>query len=147
MMVKKTAAVILVLGLATGLFAQDGKWAELPEGVRLLASGETDVFSFTLAPDSPFMNGNLPRMGKDVARRKGDVWYLAGLCGEQPTTVACPLDFLKDGADYSLTLVCDDGSAETRSVRCRERLSVEMARGGGFVAGVVRKLNGDFCAK
>mgnify|MGYP003309378543 CR=1 FL=1 len=55
---------------AMGLAASAVEWAQLPDGVRLTGrDGEADVFAFTLAPDSPFMNGNLPRMGKDVELR------------------------------------------------------------------------------
>ena len=31
----KTAAAILAVGFTTALFANDGKWANLPDGVRL----------------------------------------------------------------------------------------------------------------
>jgi len=72
-----------------------------------------------------------------VARRKGEVWYLGGLCGTKADVATFKLDFLPAGT-HALELVGDDG-AVTRTVASDEELSVKMEAGGGFIAKIVRK--------
>ncbi|HNT77083.1 MAG TPA: glycoside hydrolase family 97 catalytic domain-containing protein [Anaerolineae bacterium] len=74
-----------------------------------------------------------------IARRKGDVWYVAGLNGlTTPQPVAVPLTFLAEG-DYTATLI-HDGAAprafalQSLAVTRAVALTVEMAGRGGFVA-------------
>ena len=68
-----------------------------------------------------------------IARRKGETWYIGGLCGEHPCTVSIPLGFLSGDSSRKLTLVHDDGVAESRTVSHNDVLSVDMVAGGGFV--------------
>jgi alpha-glucosidase len=73
------------------------------------------------------------------ARRKGDAWFLAVMCGPQPKTVTVPLHFLGDG-EHGATLVRDvkDNPAavqmEQAPARRGETLRIELAAGGGFLA-------------
>ncbi len=48
-----------------------------------------------------------------VARRKGDVWFLAGLTGGTPRDFKLPLDFLTAGRDYRMEIFADDPAADT----------------------------------
>lgn len=69
-----------------------------------------------------------------IARRKGKVWYVAGVCTD-PARVVIPPAYLP--ADAPLTLIADDPHGGLRS-RCIERrddgsVAVEMGRNGGFV--------------
>jgi alpha-glucosidase len=72
------------------------------------------------------------------ARRIGDVWFLAVMCGPQDRTIKVPLSFLGDGR-YKASLVRDDKEhdaavvLENRAVRRSDTLPIEMANGGGFV--------------
>ena len=73
------------------------------------------------------------------ARRKGETWFLAVMCGPQPRTVSMPLTFLGSG-DYRATYVRDakdDPSAvqlEQAPAHRAEALKVELVAGGGVVA-------------
>lgn len=129
------AAMLVVYPGPTAVlrWACDGK-----QTLSELCAGAPDVMSFVRKlpmnyDETRVLVGEIAKKIV-IARKKGNGWYLGGLCGEKPTSVAFVLDFLKDGANYSLTLVCDDGPPEKRSVRGREAISVKMARGGGFVA-------------
>ena len=42
-----------------------------------------------------------------IARRKGDVWYLASICAKRPRVVSLALDFLDEGCDYCMTAYAD----------------------------------------
>jgi alpha-glucosidase len=72
------------------------------------------------------------------ARRTGNVWFLAVMCGSQAETIRVPLSFLGDG-QYNALLVRDDkGNAaavvlENRTVRRSDRLKIGMVNGGGFI--------------
>jgi alpha-glucosidase len=72
------------------------------------------------------------------ARRKGDVWFLAVLNGEEPQTIEVPLKFLADG-EHQAMLVRDgnDGPAsvvvEQSTVRDGDSMTIDLASGGGFV--------------
>jgi alpha-glucosidase len=72
------------------------------------------------------------------ARRTGDVWFLAVMCGPQARTIKVPLSFLGEGR-YNASFVCDD-KENTASVvikndnsRQSDTLTIEMSSGGGFV--------------
>jgi alpha-glucosidase len=72
------------------------------------------------------------------ARRKGDMWFLAVMCGPQAKTIQVPLSFLGDG-QYNASLVHDDKEndaavvTQDRTVRRGDTLKIEMINGGGFV--------------
>jgi len=79
------------------------------------------------------------------ARRTGDIWFLAVMCGPQARTIKLPLSFLGDG-QYNVLLVRDNkendapsgtGQAavvlEDGTVRSGDTLTIEMNNGGGFV--------------
>ena len=72
-----------------------------------------------------------------------DVWYVGGVCGENAHETTFALDFLKPGVTYEAVLYADAPDADyeknpqaytiTRStVTSSDRLTVQMARGGGF---------------
>jgi alpha-glucosidase len=73
------------------------------------------------------------------ARRKGDTWYVAVMCGPAAKTITVPLSFLGDG-QYRASVVRDeapDGSTvKVESVMHlrRDVLTIELRGGGGFVA-------------
>ena len=47
-----------------------------------------------------------------MARRKGEAWYVGGICARRPRNAKVVFDFLEDGVDYKLTLYADDLSDE-----------------------------------
>ena len=73
------------------------------------------------------------------ARRTGNVWFLAVMCGPEARTIQVPLSFLGDGR-YDASLVRDDKEndaavvLEDRTVRPGNTLTIEMTNGGGFIA-------------
>lgn len=83
------------------------------------------------------------RIGKlaAIARRKGEVWYLSVLNGEQEQTVALDLDFLPKGK-YKMTVASDRGRREiqvdTRTIRSKTPLKVQLLSGGGYLARLER---------
>jgi len=72
------------------------------------------------------------------ARRTGDMWFLAVMCGPQAKTIQVPLSFLGDGR-YNALLVRDNKENDAavvlqdRTVRRGDTLTIEMINGGGFV--------------
>ena len=72
------------------------------------------------------------------ARRTGQTWFLAVMCGPQARTIQVPLSFLGDG-QYKASLVCDNKEKadavvlENMSVKRSDTLTIEMTSGGGFV--------------
>jgi alpha-glucosidase len=71
------------------------------------------------------------------ARRSGNTWFLAAMCGPQAKTVRVPLQFLGDGA-YKATFVRDsaDGATVTLSNATQRRsdsFNLELSPGGGIV--------------
>ena len=107
----------------------------LPEGVKLLLS------ELPTAWDETKLLGGYPGVEVIMARRKGDVWYIAGINGtNEPRTLYVPLETIptsgkqislfKDGADdrsfsmeENLTLTDEETDLE---IKCLPR--------GGFVA-------------
>lgn len=73
------------------------------------------------------------------ARRKGDRWFLAILCGPGAKSVKIPLSFL-GSRKYSAMIVRDksDNSAavdiENTTAGNRDTLNIDMQAGGGFIA-------------
>jgi alpha-glucosidase len=72
------------------------------------------------------------------ARRTGQTWFLAIMCGPQAKTIQVPLLFLDEG-QYNAVLVCDDKKNDAalvmteKNVRKGDTLDIEMINGGGFV--------------
>jgi alpha-glucosidase len=72
------------------------------------------------------------------ARRKGDMWMLAAMCGSAGRTITVPLSFLGNG-QYKASLVYDDMQndaavkLEDANVARSESLTIEMRSGGGFL--------------
>jgi alpha-glucosidase len=77
------------------------------------------------------------------ARRKGDAWHLAVMCGPEARKIEVPLDFLGDG-QYAASLVLDDPTrddavvVEERRLGCGDSLTIDLRNGGGFVGYFVR---------
>ncbi|MBN1507531.1 MAG: glycoside hydrolase family 97 N-terminal domain-containing protein [Sedimentisphaerales bacterium] len=73
------------------------------------------------------------------ARRTGDTWFLAVMCGPKARTISVPLSFLGDGR-YKASLVRDSQEQpdavvlEDKTVQPSDALTIEMTNGGGFVA-------------
>ncbi len=73
------------------------------------------------------------------ARRAGNTWYLAVMCGPQARNIRVPLSFLGNG-QYKATLVRDDNADDTLvkvknlSQQRNDSLTIEMRAGGGFLA-------------
>ena len=72
------------------------------------------------------------------ARRTGQTWFLAVMCGPEGKTIRVPLSFLGDGP-YKASLVRDDKQKadavvlEDKTVQRSDTLTIEMTDGGGFV--------------
>ena len=80
-----------------------------------------------------------PGMDVTLARRKGNIWFVAGINAElveKQKTI--PLTFLPEGARYQVTLIEDGSHDKALSARylvvdntCS--ISVRMLRRGGFI--------------
>jgi len=73
------------------------------------------------------------------ARRKGNDWFLAVMCGPQAKTIHVPLSFLADGQYKSVQVhdsPADDTKVEIENTihRHSNSLTVELRAGGGFLA-------------
>jgi alpha-glucosidase len=75
-----------------------------------------------------------------MARRKGDVWFLAVVSGPEPRKLNVPLTFLGDG-DYRALIVKDRTGASaaidienTPGIRRDATMTIDCSAGGGFVA-------------
>jgi alpha-glucosidase len=72
------------------------------------------------------------------ARRTGDMWFLAIMCGPQAKTIRVPLSFLGSGR-YKASMIFDNKEnaaavvTEERVGRRYDTLKIEMINGGGFV--------------
>jgi alpha-glucosidase len=72
------------------------------------------------------------------ARRTGETWFIAVMCGPQPETINVPLSFLGDG-QYQASFVRDgdnDGAitVENTTGKGTDSLTIKLRGGGGFVA-------------
>ncbi len=78
-----------------------------------------------------------------LARRKGDVWYLTVLNGEQARKFDAKLDFLPKGK-YNMDIASDTPGnrrliqVAKRKVRSGARLQEDLMSGGGFVARITK---------
>ncbi len=73
------------------------------------------------------------------ARRKGNSWFLAVMCGPQARTIHVPLSFLADGQYKSVQVhdsPADDTKVEIENTiqRHSDSLTIELRAGGGFLA-------------
>ena len=71
------------------------------------------------------------------ARRTGDTWFLAVMCGPQARTIRVPLSFLSQGR-YKAMLVRDDSAGtavtvENATLKQGDTVTLEMRAGGGFI--------------
>jgi alpha-glucosidase len=77
------------------------------------------------------------------ARRTGDTWFLAVMCGPQARTIQVPLTFLGNG-QYKAALVRDEKEKadavvlENETVQRTDTITIEMPNGGGFVGRFTR---------
>ena len=79
-----------------------------------------------------------------VARRKGEVWYVAGICGEEGFDAGFSLDFLGRGNTWKAEL-CTDGEngravASVRHVFGGDWFPVKMDKAGGFTLILTREM-------
>jgi alpha-glucosidase len=78
------------------------------------------------------------------ARRKGDMWMLAAMCGSEGRTISVPLSFLGEGA-YKASLVRDNTqnaaavTLEEATAQGADMLKIELRNGGGFVGRFVKQ--------
>ena len=82
-----------------------------------------------------------------VARRRGDVWYVAGICGEEGYDAGFTLDFLGRGNTWRAEF-CTDGEngravASTRRVSGGDWFPVKMDKAGGFTLILTRETRAD----
>ncbi len=72
-----------------------------------------------------------------IARRKGDVWYLSVLNGEQERKIELSLNFLPKGT-YKMTAASDKGRKEIvvneKKIRSSRPLTLTLMSGGGWLA-------------
>lgn len=79
-----------------------------------------------------------------LVRRKGDVWYLTVLNGEEPKMFDIKLDFLPKGK-YKMELATDSPGnrklieIKESKIRSGQRLKEELMSGGGFVSRITAK--------
>jgi alpha-glucosidase len=72
------------------------------------------------------------------ARRKGDMWMLAVMCGTEGRTITVPLSFLPEG-EFKAAMVRDDMQNDAAvklkdaNVNRGESITIELRNGGGFV--------------
>ncbi len=72
------------------------------------------------------------------ARRAGETWFLAAMCGPEGRTLRVPLSFLGEGRFGALVVRDGDAAAavvvEDKTVESGDAIGLEMIDGGGFVA-------------
>lgn len=72
-----------------------------------------------------------------IARRKGDIWYLSVLNGEQEKSVSLNLNFLPEGK-YKMVIAYDKGRKEilmdTKTIKSKKSLNIKLQSGGGYLA-------------
>lgn len=84
-----------------------------------------------------------------LARRSGSVWYVAAITDWEPRKMNINLEFLSEGKEYTMELIKDGINAnETavdykkeimRNVRKGDKITIDMASGGGWIARIVEK--------
>ncbi len=104
--------------------------------------------AYAASPGKPFLQ-HVPVAWDDVhfidgypgefvclARRKGNDWYIAGICGEEGRNVTVPLDFLEPGT-YDVALYRDAAqgreiAVEKVTLHTTTPLEIALPPGGGF---------------
>ena len=111
------------------------------EGVAMLKDGKKNAVSGAARYVYALPEG---ATAADLARAKAhDVWYVGGVNDENAREVSFALDFLKPGVQYEAALYLDGDDAgfdtnpqsykiEKRTLTAEDKLTVKMARGGGF---------------
>jgi hypothetical protein len=80
-----------------------------------------------------------------LARRKGEVWYLAGAEGaKQARTLSLALPFLKEGQRYQVEVIGGGEDEKSfshseRTLTAGEKLEVKLRPAGGFVAKITKQ--------
>jgi len=92
--------------------------------------------------DIKFLQGE-PGKGIVLARRSGDIWYIAGINGEdEHKQIAVDFSFLNNASKYSTTIFSDDTDPRTIQVRDEvyskdKSTSIHVLPKGGFVIRMV----------
>lgn len=80
-----------------------------------------------------------------MAKRRGDKWFIGGITNDKQREVEVTLSFLPEGKELHMTSFVDGVNAdrmamdyrmEQRTVNRNTKLSIKMARNGGFVAAI-----------
>jgi alpha-glucosidase len=142
----------------TMVFSQRRRDSSVPHQIASMAVFSSPLLTIAANPDSILLNPAvelikripavwdetiaLPdsRIGELVAfaRRTGNTWFLAVMCGPQARTIQVPLSFLGDG-QYKGSLVREkkenpaDVVLEQKTFRRGDAISIEMTSGGGFI--------------
>lgn len=114
-------------------------WADRPEGFYALPDmARKHMEDVPVAWDDTRFVGGYPGKSFIVARRNGDVWYIAGLQGENgATTFDVTFDFLSEGT-YNAVLIGDGAedrkfSFASMEVKKGDKLPINCLGRGGFV--------------
>lgn len=85
-----------------------------------------------------------------VARQKGTSWYVGSMTNWDARKLDVSLDFLEEGKTYEALIFADGKNADrvgsdyetsTRKVRKGDKLTINMASGGGFVTKITCTMN------
>lgn len=109
-------------------------WYDLPPGAPPRGGGGvidpsvTEMEFFRQLPttweETRFLEGK-PGAFASVARRKGDVWYLGCLNGDEARTFSFPLGFLKPGTAYRMEIFHDDPSSPSVTKISKETVLIK----------------------
>ena len=78
-----------------------------------------------------------------VARQKGTTWYVGSMASWNAKQINISLDFLEEGKTYNALIFSDgvnanrigsDYKSSKREVRKGDKMTINMASGGGFAA-------------
>lgn len=118
-------------------------WADRPEGFYALpAEPKQFMKEVPTSWDETKLIDGYPGEHVIMARRKGDVWYVGGLQGENvPKTFELALDFLAPDTDYLLTLNADGSSmslfqSSIHKVHKGDVLNIPCLARGGFAISI-----------
>ncbi|MDR2038944.1 MAG: glycoside hydrolase family 97 protein [Bacteroidales bacterium] len=84
-----------------------------------------------------------------IARRNGSVWYATAITDWDPRKINISLDFLEAGKEYTMEFIRDGINANAtavdyrkeikRGVKKGDRIEIDMASGGGWIAKIEEK--------
>ena len=108
------------------------------EESRYLAAEPNDYVVIARKPKQSTLSGAAAEFSKGR-----DTWFVGGTTDEQARTIEFSLDFLSPGKSYTATIYADGADADyetnpqaytisTKKVTADDKLSMNMARGGGF---------------